>query len=156
MFETTNQMRLFRSSGFKWCDDLKSYHCRFCRNCPLQISLGTFNVSWIRNTRVLGTKKTVYLVQHQVQPGQSANRRKQVVCTALMFESTWIWMCLLAGHHCPDNRFTQKLVTDDLKKREMAMFESLRLLRKATKWGPQTIAKLVNITPISLWFMVRK
>jgi hypothetical protein len=25
-----------------------------------------------------------------------------------------------------------------------------------TKWGPQTIAKLVNITPISLWFMVRK
>ena len=24
----------------------------------------------------------------------------------------------------------------------------------STKWGPQTIAKLVNITPISLWFMV--
>ena len=23
-----------------------------------------------------------------------------------------------------------------------------------TKWGPQTIAKFVNITPISLWFMV--
>ena len=23
-----------------------------------------------------------------------------------------------------------------------------------TKWGPQTIAKLVNITPMSLWFMV--
>ena len=23
-----------------------------------------------------------------------------------------------------------------------------------TKWGPQTIAKLVNISPISLWFMV--
>ena len=23
-----------------------------------------------------------------------------------------------------------------------------------TMWGPQTMAKLVNITPISLWFMV--
>ena len=25
---------------------------------------------------------------------------------------------------------------------------------RSTKWGPQTIAKLVQITPISLWFMV--
>ena len=24
-----------------------------------------------------------------------------------------------------------------------------------TKWGPQTIAKLVQKTPMSLWFMVR-
>ena len=27
-------------------------------------------------------------------------------------------------------------------------------LPEGTKWGPRTIAKLVNISPMSLWFMV--
>ena len=34
--------------------------------------------------------------------------------------------------------------------------KSLSSEKLLTMWGPRLIAKLVNITPISLWFMVRK
>ena len=71
-----------------------------------------------------------------------------------------IYACLPCIFLCPLSNFVHALTAKEIafaaQSGETSSIGSWNWFMWHTMWGPQTIAKLVHITPISLWFMVRK